>query len=73
MPEPSAIAPVSRFALALLGRADESACKTIIRMCDRGELAHVRVGVRRDRMIPLSEVERLHREAEANRREAAAS
>lgn len=56
------------FALAWLGRDDESARKTVARMCDRGELACVRVGERQDRLIPLSELDRLEALAQANRR-----
>lgn len=51
---------LDKMALAVLNSDSRAAKARIVRIADRGELAVIRIGTRRDRLFPASEVERLH-------------
>lgn len=71
-PEPAPqFLKVSAAAVALFGAATAANIARVIRWIDTGELAAIRVGERQDRLVPASEVERLHAAAEAARQRAA--
>ncbi len=64
---------VGEAATALFGRNTSGNRARIVRLCDHGELAAIRVGERGDRLVPSSEVDRLLADAEAARQAAVAA
>ena len=60
------------FARSMFGENTKANRHVLYRMIDGGHLACVRIGERRDRWIPRSELSRLRAEAEANRTAAVA-
>jgi hypothetical protein len=55
------------FAAAFFGENSKAHRHVLYRWIESGNLACVRIGERRDRWIPRSELERLRAEAESNR------
>ena len=58
----------SDVAVALFGRSSRSTVQRVQRLCNSGVLAHVRLGSRGDRLIPMTELDRLSDEAYAVRK-----